>query len=88
MSAASVALYVRQMAMKYLLKADNHMQACVVLPLNGSGSTNFILICGQLLFSNDAYVGVVAGIVVVYTGIEKNSVDGPAYCSTIIAFFY
>ena len=43
----------------------------MVLPVNGFGSINLIFICSQLLlFANDAYVGVVAGIALVYTGIE------------------
>ena len=59
------------MAIKYRFKADNHMRACVVLPLNGFGSANLILICGQLLICiNGAYAGVVARVAVVYTGIE------------------
>ena len=74
--------------MKYHFKADNYAQACVVLLLNSFGSTNLILICGWLLlFANGACTGVVAGIVIVYTGIEKNSIDGPACCSAIVAFF-
>ena len=65
------------------------MQACMVFLLNGFGSTNLMLICSQfLLFANGACMGIFAGIVVVYTGIEKNSMDDPAPCSTIVAFFY
>ena len=30
-------------------------------------------------------MGIMAGIVVVYMGIEKNSMDGPAGCSAIVA---
>ena len=57
--------------MKYLFKVDNHMQAYMVLPVNGFNSANLILICGQLLlFANSACAGIVAGIAVVYTGIE------------------
>ena len=60
----------------------------MVLPLNGFGFANLILIYGQfLLFANEAHVGIIAGVVVVYIGIEKNSIDGPAYCFAIIAFF-
>ena len=87
MSAASVAVNVRPIALKYHFKVDNHMQACMVLPLNGFGSTNLILICGQLLFANGACVDVIAGVVLVYMAIEKNSEDGAAFCPTIVAFF-
>ena len=60
----------------------------MVLLLNSFVSINLILVCGHfLLFANRAYVDAIAGVSVVYTGIEKNSVDGPAYCSAIIAFF-
>ena len=59
------------MAIKYSFNADNHAWACVVLPLNGFGSANLILIYGQLLICiNGARAGVIAGIAVVYTGIE------------------
>ena len=64
------------------------MQACVVLPLNGFGSTNLILICGWFLLDNGARMGIIAGIVVIYMAIEKNSVDDLVCCSAIIAFFY
>ena len=58
------------MAIKYLFKVDNHVWACVVLPVNGLGSVNLILICGRLLlFPNGACTGVIAGVDVVYTGI-------------------
>ena len=51
----------------------------MVLLLNGFGSTNLILIFGYfLLFANRACMGIITGIVVVYMGIEKNSMDGPA----------
>ena len=67
---------------------DNHTLACVVLPLNGFGSTSLILICGQLLFANGACMGIIVGvIVVVYMGMEKSSVDDLAYCSAIIASY-
>ena len=57
--------------MKYCFKADNYTLAWVVLPLNGCGSANLILICGHLFICiNGAYTGVVAGVAVVYTGIE------------------
>ena len=59
------------MAMKYHFKVDYYAQAWVVLPLNGFGSTSLILICGQLLLcANSACAGIIAGIAVVYTGIE------------------
>ena len=68
---------------------DNHVRSCVVLLLNGYGSNNLILICGHfLLFINGAWVGVIACVVVVYTGIKKNSMDGPTCRSATIAFFY
>ena len=57
------------MAMKYHSKADNHMQPCMVLPVNGFSSAYSILICSWLLlFTNGACMGVIAGIAVVYTG--------------------
>ena len=65
----------------------NHALACVVLPLNGFGSTNLILIFGQLLFAFEACTGVIAGLIVICKGREKNSMDGPACCSTIVFFF-
>ena len=47
------------------------MRACMVLPLNGFGSTYLIFICSQLLiFINGARIGVIAGVAVVYMGIE------------------
>ena len=43
----------------------------MVLPLNGFGSANLILICGWLLICiNGACAGVIAGVAVVYTGME------------------
>ena len=43
----------------------------MVLPLNCFGSANLILIYGRLLICiNGARAGVIAGVVVVYTGIE------------------
>ena len=42
----------------------------MVLPLNGFGSANLILICGLLLFANGACIGAIAGIAVFYTGME------------------
>ena len=43
----------------------------MVFPLNGFGSANLILICGQLLICiNGARAGIIAGVAVVYTGIE------------------
>ena len=57
--------------MKYHFKVDNYMQACMVLPVNGFSSANLIFISGQLLLlANYASAGIVAGIAVVYTGIE------------------
>ena len=42
-----------------------------MLPLNGFGSANLILICGRLLMCiNGAHLGVIAGVAVVYTDIE------------------
>ena len=71
MSAASVALYIRPIAMKYHFKVDNHAWPCMVFPVNGFGSTNLVFICSQLLlFANGACTGAVAGVAVVYTGIE------------------
>ena len=35
--------------MKYHFKAYNYAWACIVLLLNGFGSTSLILICGQSL---------------------------------------
>ena len=68
---------------------DNYTLACVVLLLNGFGFACLILICGQLLFANGACMGIVVGvIVVVYMGMEKNSMDDLAYCSTIIASYF
>ena len=62
---------MRPMAIKYHFKADNHVRACVVLPLNGFGSADLVLICGWLLLCiNCACTGVVARVAVVYTGIE------------------
>ena len=73
--------------MKYHFNADKYAQACMVLPLNGFGSINLRLIYSWLLsFANGACMGVVAGMVV-YMGMEKSSIDGPAYCSAIFAFF-
>ena len=44
----------------------------MVFPLNSLSSINLILICGQfLLFANRACTGIIAGVVVVYLGIEK-----------------
>ena len=57
--------------MKYHFKVNNYMRPCMVLPVNGFGSTSLILICGQLLlFANGARMGVIDGVAVVYTGIE------------------
>ena len=68
---ASVALYTRPTAINYCFNADNHAQACVVLPLNGFSSANLILIfCRWLICIYGAHAGVIAGVAVVYTGIE------------------
>ena len=56
---------------------DNHSQACMVLPLNSFGSAIFLLVYGWFLLANEACTGIVTGII--YMGIEKNSVDGPAH---------
>ena len=57
--------------MKYHFKADNHMQACVVFPLNSFGSTNLMFICSQMLiFINGACTSVITRVAVVYMGIE------------------
>ena len=49
----------------------NHTWACIVLPVNIFSSASLILIYGWLLpFVNGAPTGVVAGIAVVYTGME------------------
>ena len=59
------------MAKKYCFKADNHAQACMVLRLNGFGSTTLIFICSQLLLcGNGACMGIIARVAAVYTGIE------------------
>ena len=49
----------------------------MVVLLNGLVSASLILICNQFLLANGAHVVVIAGNV--YMGIEKISVDGPAY---------
>ena len=60
----------------------------MVLLLNGFGSANLIQICGWFLFfANGACTGVIAGVIVIYMVIEKNSEDGSACCSAIFAFF-
>ena len=53
---------------------DNY--ACMVLPLNGFGSTGLILIYSCFLLNNGAYIVIVADVS--YTGIEKKSMDVPA----------
>ena len=45
-----------------------------------------MLIYRQFQLANGVCIYVIAGVI--YTGIEKRSVDGPAYQSTIIAYFY
>ena len=60
----------------------------MILPLNGFGSTNLIPFYGWfLLFANGASAGIVASVCVIYMGIEKNSMDGPACCYAVVAFF-
>ena len=39
------------------------------------------------LFANGTYTGIISGVVVIFMGIEKNSMDGPACCSAIVASF-
>ena len=57
--------------MKYHFKVHNHAQACMVLPLNGFGSANLILVSSWLLLCiNGAGVSVIAGVAAVYMGIE------------------
>ena len=58
------------------------------IALNGFGSTYLVLICGQFLLANGVYMGLVAGIVVVYIGIKENSMDSPSCCSAIIASYF
>ena len=42
-----------------------------MLLLNGFGSTSLILICSWLLLcANSAHIGLIAGVAVVYMGIE------------------
>ena len=45
-----------------------------------------MIIYGWFLLANGAYICVISGII--YTGIEKYSMDGPAYQVAIIAWFY
>ena len=74
--------------MKYCLKSDSHVWACMVLPVNSFGSASLILICGRLLLlANSAHMGIIAGVAVVYIGIEYKPVDVPACCSVIFAFY-
>ena len=62
---------MRPTAIKYHFKVDNYTQAFMVLPLNGFGSASLVLICGRLLLCvNGACAGVIAGVAVVYMGIE------------------
>ena len=63
------------------------MQPCMVLSLNKLSPTNLILICSQFLLANGECMGIIAGIVVIYTGIKKNSMDSPEFCSAIIVSF-
>ena len=59
------------MAKKYHFIVDSHAWAWMVLPVNGFGSASLILICSWLLLcANGTHVGVIAGVAVVYTGIE------------------
>ena len=64
------------------------MWICIVSPLNGFGSINLILICGHFLLDNGACMGVVAGVIIIYTGIKKNSVDGLTCCSALPLLFF
>ena len=67
---------------------ESHVWACMVLPLNGFGSINLILICSQfLLFAYGACVAGISGVVVIYSGIEKNSMDSLACYSAIVISF-
>ena len=64
------------------------MWVCVVLPLKGFGAANLLQICSWfLLFANGARTGIIAGVVVIYMAIKKNSINGLAYCSAIMAYF-
>ena len=74
--------------MKQYFKMDNHARICVVLPLNGFGSTYLILICGQFLLANGACMGIVTSIIVVCMGIEENSMHGPAHFLLLFPLFY
>ena len=66
----------------------DQMRACMVLPLISFGYANLILICTHfLLFANGSLVGIVSGDVVTYSGIKKNSVDGPGCGCAIVASF-
>ena len=56
---------------------DSHAWVCMVLLLNGFSSTSLIIIYGQFFLAKGAQIGVIAGII--YTGIEKNSMDNAAY---------
>ena len=49
-------------------------------------SANLKLICSWFLLANGVCVGVIASVVI-YKGVEKNSVDCPIYCSAIISSF-
>ena len=62
---------MRPTAINYHFIVENHAWAWVVLPVNGFGSTSLIVICGWLLlYANGIRAGVIAGVTVVYTGIE------------------
>ena len=51
----------------------------MVLLLNGFSFANLILICSWfLLFANEVHTSVLASVVI-YTGIEKNSIDSPIH---------
>ena len=69
-------MYIVPIAMKKYFRVDNYDCACMVLPLNGFGSNCFMLVYGWFLLANGAYICIIAGIV--YTSIEKISVDDPA----------
>ena len=59
------------------------LNICKCMQINANACS----IAHQFLLANGASMGVCAGIVVIYMGIEKNSVDGPACCSAIVASF-
>ena len=62
---------------------NNHTWVGRVLPLNSFGYASLILIYGWFLLANVAGICIIDGII--YEGIERISVDGPAYLAAIIA---